>query len=516
MPKLFVFGIGGTGARVIKSLTLLLAAGVKSNFSEIVPIIIDPDRAGGDYNRTVKLLGDYQKIQRELMDFDHSNFFKTSIMTLSEVISRKGGNSNVIDGFRYEVDGVQNEKFNDFIDYGNLDPNNKWLTNLLFSDENLDSKLDVGFKGNPNIGCIVLNQFSKSKAFEAFASNFEQNDRIFIISSIFGGTGAAGFPLLLKNIREGMINEQQYSFLKESVIGAITVQPYFKVSNDDKSKIDSKGFISKTKAALHYYNKNVTGNKSVNALYYIGDTITNEYDNKEGGTEQQNEAHFVELASALAIIDFVNTDSGYIQTSNGKAVNPVYKEFGIRNNTDRLTYKDLFDSTNNLIRTEITEYFYFSLFLKEKLQSELNHPYASAYSNKFDLNFIDQNFYKTLSDFNKSYRVWLGELFRNKVSFAPFNIVLLNSEGQIITSDIQNRRIADIAIATPSIFSLVNDVREKKSWKDHIPGLSKKNYELFIANLNKSAEKVGNTSVNKRFVGVFSKATREVIKQKLF
>ena len=40
--KTFVFGIGGTGARVLRSLTLLLASGVECK-SDIVPIIIDPD-----------------------------------------------------------------------------------------------------------------------------------------------------------------------------------------------------------------------------------------------------------------------------------------------------------------------------------------------------------------------------------------------------------------------------------------------------------------------------------------
>ena len=48
MSKIYIFAIGGTGSRVLKSLTMLLAAGVKTNASEIVPIIIDPDAACGD------------------------------------------------------------------------------------------------------------------------------------------------------------------------------------------------------------------------------------------------------------------------------------------------------------------------------------------------------------------------------------------------------------------------------------------------------------------------------------
>jgi hypothetical protein len=209
----------------------------------------------------------------------------------------------------------------------------------------------------------------------------------------------------------------------------------------------------------------------------------------------------------MAIVDFANTDENYMRTTQGKAENAVYKEFGIKENVEQITFKHLTDATLNLIKRNITEYFYFNIFLKEKFRTELNNPYAAAYSNKIDLNFIDQSFYKTLSEFNKSFRIWLGELKRNKVSFSPFNIELEVSP---------NQEIIDIKIPSSSIFSLVNDVNEKKSWKNHVPGLAKNNYELFVADLNKAAEKVGNTSTNKRFMGVFSKASRTVVNQKIF
>lgn len=506
MAKLYVFGIGGTGSRVVKSLTMLLASGIKTKF-DIVPILIDPDRAGGDLNRTVKTLREYQVIQNELTGFEPNQFFKNTISTLSEIIANRGGNSNVIDGFRFELDGVQNDRFKDFIDFSNLDPNNKWLTSLLFSEQNLDSNLEIGFKGNPNIGSVVLNQFTKSEAFQAFAESYGKDDRIFIVSSIFGGTGAAGFPLLLKNIRQGLVNGNFYAHLHDAIIGAITVQPYFKVKKEDESEIDSHGFISKTKAALHYYFKNVTGNNTINALYYIGDLAENTYENNQGGSSQRNDAHFIELSSALAIVDFANIDEAYIRTSNGKAESPIFKEFGVKENSKQINFSHLTDDTLNLMRSNITQYFYFSIFLKDKFPKDFNYPYASYYTNKFDSNFLNQSFYKTISDFNKSFRIWLGELYRNNVSFSPFNIELEISG---------NNEISDIKISTSSIFSLVNGISEKKSWKDSVPGLATKNYELFIAHLNKAAEIIGNTSTNKRFMGVFSRATQTVVNQKIF
>ena len=53
MNRLFLFAIGGTGARVLRSLIMLLAANVKlPNGIKIIPIIIDLDKTNEDTQRT--------------------------------------------------------------------------------------------------------------------------------------------------------------------------------------------------------------------------------------------------------------------------------------------------------------------------------------------------------------------------------------------------------------------------------------------------------------------------------
>jgi hypothetical protein len=82
MARLFVFAIGGTGSRVLKSLTMLLASGVKPNSEkefEIVPIIIDPHKSNEDLKRTERLLGNYQTISNEAGLTN--GFFNTKITT---------------------------------------------------------------------------------------------------------------------------------------------------------------------------------------------------------------------------------------------------------------------------------------------------------------------------------------------------------------------------------------------------------------------------------------------------
>ena len=63
--KLFLFGIGGTGARVLRSLTMLLAAGAKTPADlTIVPILLDMDMQNGDTERALRAVELYRTIRR--------------------------------------------------------------------------------------------------------------------------------------------------------------------------------------------------------------------------------------------------------------------------------------------------------------------------------------------------------------------------------------------------------------------------------------------------------------------
>ncbi len=462
MSKLYVFGIGGTGARVLKSLSFLLAAGVKCNSTSIVPIIIDPDAANGDVNKTVDILQRYKSIRSKLsFDGETSNaFFKTDIAPL---------NSN----FRLNIQDSK-KKFREFIDYQNLDKNNKALISLLFSTKNLNADLEVGFKGNPNMGSVVLNQFNISKDFSDFASSFSQGDRIFIISSIFGGTGAAGFPLLLKNIRAASPNLDNHSLLKNAPVGAVSVLPYFGVKRDEDSDIEKSTFISKTKAALRYYEHGV--NDSVNSMYYLGDKLVKDYDNHEGSTKQQNDAHFIELASALAVLDFSNDTD----VSNQKV-----REFGVENSNQNLTFNDLADQTKTDILKPLSQYYFFHLYLKNELRQNLGADFAKRLNIKEP--FLNEDFYQKLNRFNDYFWEWLQQMSSNERGFSPFTL----------SNDID-------------LFNSIKGLKPNKNFM-----FETNNYERFTSFLNKKAKKM-NTSekTENRFMEVFYKTTEELMSDK--
>ena len=485
--KLFIFAVGGSGSRVLKSLVMLLASGVKINATEVVPIIVDPHQSNKDLKRTVQGLRNYKLIYNALGS-NREDFFSTKITTLKELVPDEDQLGNT---FAFDLKGVQNERFQEYIDYSTLDHNNQALASLLFSEQNLKTEMDIGFVGNPNIGSVVLNQFKNSQEFVSFASNFNPEDRIFIISSIFGGTGAAGFPIILKNIRNAQPGLPNHGSLRDSIIGAVTILPYFGVAPDDKKQIqiDKATFISKTKAALSYYSLNVSGdnNSAINALYYIGDVPTKDYENDPGGNGQKNNAHFIELASALSIIDFMNDLPDEIfPTVNGRVDNPVFREFGIKRDNDALDFGMLGDETQKILARPLSQFTLFNLFLINQFEKEIGRgrPFAERKEPRIDSSFTTSSFYKNhLKDFNQFYFDWLNEMSKNKRGFAPFNL-------------------------SPSILSeFLNGITTRRA----LMGKKTFNYGKFVEYLNKVEQDDAYQTVEKKFITIFHKATGRLL-----
>ena len=483
--KIYVFGIGGTGARVIKSLTMLAGAGVPMEAEAIVPIIIDPDFGNADVTRAIKQLNIYANI-RELLVFNDTSkngFFQISI-------------EKAVNDYRLRLKDTKSKKFKEYIDLGNLSRANRALASILFSETNLESEMEVGFKGNPNMGSVVLNQFTDSEDFINFASAFNPGDRIFIISSIFGGTGASGFPLLLKNLRGLSSNMPNFAAIKQAPIGAITVLPYFDVKPDEKSSINSSTFISKSKAALKYYENNVTGNQSsVNALYYIGDLHTKQYENEEGGDKQKNNAHIIELVSALAIIDFMsisnqNTLLNCAINSEGKvyAPNPVFKEFGIENDVEEILFGNLSQKTRSMLSRPMTQFILLSKYVIEHLNDASDCVWVK--DNHFDNAFMTGTFMDNLRSFTNAYLEWLTEMADNDRSFTPFKLSVKSSD----------------------LFNIVNGVKVDKI-KD-LWALGKSGYNLFDAGLNKRNSLPANLTSEQKFMELFYIVTKEIVNKK--
>jgi len=431
--KLYIFGIGGTGARVIKALTMLLASGCKldNGFDTVIPILIDPDTANGDLDRTKDILRLYQEIRNQVKEPD--NFFTQEIKTIHELANNAPEISP--DFYQFKLEGTDNNSFEQYIGFDNLSEeydkglDDKSFIRLLYSNRNLKSDLKIGFKGNPNMGSIVLNQFTNSQDFNKFGQTFNSQDAIFVINSIFGGTGAAGFPLLLKNLR-GNENLTHHSQIKDAPIGGITYLPYFSLNRQDE--INAESFEEKAKIAMEYYNRTIINHKKINVLYFIGNKgSTNIEEYAVGGPEQKNNAHFLELAGALAVFDFCSNIGTYACTNGVANISTQVKEFGIEGDKDVITLDDLSIGDIERISFPLTKFRLYAEYLKIGLQKALNisswtksNIRLSPGKNKsiLDENYFRSDRYKNqILKFNNHFSDWVNEMGKNKPAFRPFN-----------------------------------------------------------------------------------------------
>lgn len=412
MGKLFVFGIGGTGSRVLKSLTMLLMAGVKLNVDEIIPIIIDKDETNGDMLRTKELIDKYLETRGALVN-DSGKFFSTKMTLL---------NDNLILPL---VD--KQKKFSDYISYNQLHKEDKALADALFSKNALNMVTTEGFRGIPSIGSVVLNQFENTESINTFANLFKSGDKIFIVSSIFGGTGASGFPLLVKTLRSN-INLPNWDSVNKAPIGSISVLPYFIVgeSNEtNKVNVDSDTFYSKAKAALAYYSETLDG--KIDSMYYVGDKKFSKFDYNAGGDKQSNEAHFVELLAALSIVDFASKSF-----STDRTIETKYYEFGYnpeKVNSESIVFSSLHTETRKIICNPLIQFYVFNQYMKYVFNGQHKHqPWSHNYpfkkQNNYDNIYMDSDAMKNLNDCFQYFVKWLEELGceKHQHRFEPFNL----------------------------------------------------------------------------------------------
>jgi hypothetical protein len=420
--KLFVFAIGGTGARVLRSLTMLLAAGAKvpDNLT-IIPILLDMDMQNGDTARALNGVELYRTIRNAAYPNGAAPagqsdaprpFFATPIQSLGTLQSETT-QERIGDSFLPQLTEHQGT-FEEFLNVSTMDDIDRELLKVLYDNSakptSAELKLDlsVGFKGNPNIGSVVFNALEDSALYKYFVGAFNnETDRIFIISSIFGGTGSSGFPQLVKLLQE----PSQKMPIRNARKGAVTVMPYFALEENGQSAIDQNRFNSKTKAALSYYQNQI----HLDSLYYIGDKPGAKlYANVEGGSKQANNAHIVELLAAETVLDFANRGAGEFAGAK------TYYEYGLRRDDRQLDFVHFADSTFRNVMQPLIRFSYASKFYTEYIPANLRESFAKSLGLQQQLG--SSTYFVALTKFmGEAFRKWLAEMGDNDRKFDPFN-----------------------------------------------------------------------------------------------
>jgi hypothetical protein len=285
----YFISIGGTGAKVMESLTHLCIAGLLPENERLFISAIDPDVGNGNLERTSTALNNFNVFQNFSVGND-TTLFKNKISIVRPFPFNPTGHDKTLD---------------DLIEFyhHNNSPVGK-LYEVLYTKKERDTTLNEGFRGHPSIGAAVLaKKFDEgSKLTAQIEKTIGEGDsvKIFLAGSVFGGTGAAGLPTIARLLRNNLAD-----YADRISIGGVLILPYFSFTPTDiKDELfaRSENFLPNTKAALKYYSER---ENLFDATYFVGDSVmTAVKEFSVGSANQRNEAHIVELYSALAATDF--------------------------------------------------------------------------------------------------------------------------------------------------------------------------------------------------------------------
>jgi hypothetical protein len=331
--KYFVIGIGGTGMRCIEAFTHMCAIGMFDN-KEIDILSIDTDTNNGNKGRSEQLIDRYIRIKGGAQGKPTANSFFTAKLNIYKFAPEYSGNR-----LTYELISGLNSGSED------IKKDNKTLSDLFFDDDVQKFKLDHGYRAQTHLGshlmyhCIVEAARNVSKGgkrkedleLSVFLDKIYQageNARVFILGSIFGGTGASAIPIIPKALRDAVkIKDKNAEIHSAAKFGCSLLSEYFSFNVPDSAQkkeqkviADSNNFSRNSQAALMFYQADTTVKSTYKLMYHIGWPKRTNFSQGDastktitGGGEQKNPCHVSELFCACAAYDFFNKADGLDQ-----------------------------------------------------------------------------------------------------------------------------------------------------------------------------------------------------------
>lgn len=306
----YFIAIGGSGAKVMESLTHLCVAGLlpnKEKQEKLYVMAIDPDIGNGNLKRSSAALHNFEQFQDAEVGMG-TPLFKTGVELANPFIWNPTEHDK-------KLDDIMSYQVHKGTPLGSL-------YEVLYTREERNTFLNEGFRGRPSIGAAVLAKrvalkeqgewAADSAPWDKFSHLVQQDAKsgqaakIFLASSVFGGTGAAGMPTIARLLRNTFGNYYEEG---KVMIGGVLILPYFSFAPElsdtegrDMLFASSENFLTNTKAALKYY---ALKENIYHSMYFIGDDILSPVKKFSiGASTQNNDAHIVDLYGALAAIDF--------------------------------------------------------------------------------------------------------------------------------------------------------------------------------------------------------------------
>lgn len=299
--------LGGTGARCGEIFVHMCANGYLD--CELVNILyIDSDQDNGNGQCFKKLVEIYQECQKQYRIPNNSIpcFFRPQIRLIL---------ADPVQGFSYFKD-LSRPTMNSMMEDNGGDA----LMQALYSEEEQNMKISDGFFAHPNVGAALF-AASMDKIMAEFLHMIQlrqdlETTKIFMIGSLFGGTGASSLPTISQYLRKTLFGNSDNKLVNEKLkIGGCMVLPYFRFSKENLPNapapgkgiaIESEKFATKTRSALEYYqymdNDQSQMFESLYILGHDGNDIRGFY--TTAGSTQRNLPHIVEFYGAMACVHF--------------------------------------------------------------------------------------------------------------------------------------------------------------------------------------------------------------------
>lgn len=298
----YVIGIGGTGAKCIEAIAHLASVGlIPTNMLKV--LYIDADETNGNLQRSQRTVSIYQKCFQLLKGKHQECAWMTTNLDSYGVWSPFTNNN-------------ADRKLGSFFSYETLKQTSPPLGNLfdvLYTQDERQVSLEVGFRGRPAIGSSIMTQINleslEQEPWRSLINEIENNagggsqTKVLLCGSIFGGTGASGLPTIGRLIS----NKLEKDGVRDSVkMGCIFGLPYFnfpKNSNTNEQVYASSDlFLLNTEAALRYYKEQA---HQFDTKYLIGNQSMEKLGEFSVGKDTQvNRPHFVEFYAGLAARHF--------------------------------------------------------------------------------------------------------------------------------------------------------------------------------------------------------------------
>lgn len=349
-----VIGMGGTGSKLIESFAHLCAAGLGPE-EEVLIGLIDQDVANGNTNRTAACLNRYMKLREELRASGKDPLPQDCRLLLTNL-------KWVADQTKVwrPNDGV-NSTLGQVINFELLKDDVKDLARSFYSDADaqhaeaeLKMPLDEGYRARPHIGSLaLLYAIERADWWEEIQNKIRRGSgeglRVFLFASAFGGTGAAFFPTLAREIRTVA---QKRGISRLNISGTL-MTPYFSFPAPDgeRNVARPEDMAIQTKAALADYHRMVAEGGVFDNLYVVGnDPLATLPKFSHGTASQQNPPLVPELVGALAAARQLRME---LEPAGGKATQVflIGRQGGrLGEADDNITWTDLpgIDSTVNV------------------------------------------------------------------------------------------------------------------------------------------------------------------------